>query len=261
MSPKTLANLHGLLYAIFQSAVEAQPQLRAANPSARTRLPRVDDGIEDEMVFLERDEYELIREAMAGICKGDALDLIDLMTGTGLRWGEVSALQVRDLTVRGGLTVLRIQRAWKRQDDYTFVLGKPQTKKSRRTVVLSPALIEIVERNTKGKKAEDFIFTTAWGKAWRHANFYYRRWQPAVLAAQEKGLTKKPRPHDLRHTHVSWLIAANVPLPAIQARLGHESITTTVDRYGHLVQQLDNEVAAAVEAAMTGKRQALRLAS
>jgi integrase len=197
---------------------------------------------------------------MADICKGDALDLIDLMVGTGLRWGEVSALQVRDITVRGHHTVLRVQRAWKRQENNVFLLGKPKTKKSRRTVVLSPALVEIVQRNREGKKAEDFIFTTAWGKAWRHANFFYRRWQPAVEDAQKKGLTKKPRPHDLRHTHVAWLIAANVPLPAIQARLGHESITTTVDRYGHLVQQLDDEVAAAVEAAMTGERQRLRAA-
>ncbi|MCA0329475.1 MAG: tyrosine-type recombinase/integrase [Actinobacteria bacterium] len=40
--------------------------------------------------------------------------------------------------------------------------------------------------------------------------------------------------HDLRHSHASWLIAAGVPLPVIQRRLGHESIQTTVDVYGHL---------------------------
>ncbi|MGW2932926.1 tyrosine-type recombinase/integrase [Streptomyces sp. NPDC001156] len=261
VSPKTIANLHGLLYGIFQSAVEAQPALRAANPCSKTRLPRVDDGIEDEMVFLEREEFDLVRAAMETICKGDALDLIDVMAGTGLRWGEISALQVRDITLRGAHKVLRVQRAWKRQEDNSFRLGKPKTKKSRRSVVLSPALVEILERNIEGKKAEDFVFTTAWGNPWRHGNFYNRRWLPAVALAQKEGLTKKPRPHDLRHTHVSWLIAANVPLPAIQARLGHESITTTVDRYGHLVQQLDDEVAAAVEAAMTGERPALRLAS
>nr|WP_237302837.1 tyrosine-type recombinase/integrase [Streptomyces sp. S063] len=56
--------------------------------------------------------------------------------------------------------------------------------------------------------------------------------------------------HDLRHSHASWLIAAKVPLPAIQGRLGHESITTTVDRYGHLLDALDDEVMAAVEWAM-----------
>lgn len=49
---------------------------------------------------------------------------------------------------------------------------------------------------------------------------------------------------------MAWLIAARIPLPAIQVRLGHESISTTVDRYGHLVRELDAEISAAVEAAM-----------
>lgn len=70
VSPKTLANLHGLLYAVFQAAVEAQPPLRASNPCARTRLPRTDAGIEDEMVFLEREEFALVRAAMADISPG-----------------------------------------------------------------------------------------------------------------------------------------------------------------------------------------------
>ncbi|MFD3658042.1 tyrosine-type recombinase/integrase [Streptomyces sp. NPDC058620] len=59
--------------------------------------------------------------------------------------------------------------------------------------------------------------------------------------------------HDLRHTHVAWLVAANIPLPAIQARLGHESIQTTIDRYGHLVRALDSDISAAVQAAMGGQ--------
>jgi integrase len=41
--------------------------------------------------------------------------------------------------------------------------------------------------------------------------------------------------HDLRHTHASLLIAAGVHPKAIQARLGHSSITMTMDRYGHLM--------------------------
>ncbi|MFH8747490.1 tyrosine-type recombinase/integrase [Streptomyces rimosus] len=54
-------------------------------------------------------------------------------------------------------------------------------------------------------------------------------------AANTADLTKRPRIHDLRHTHAPWLIADKVRLPVIQGRLGHESITTTVDRYGHLL--------------------------
>ncbi|MGW2317430.1 hypothetical protein [Streptomyces sp. NPDC001680] len=48
-------------------------------------------------------------------------------------------------------------------------------------------------------------------------------------------------------------MAANIPLPAIQARLGHESIQTTIDRYGPLVRSLDSDISAAVQAAMSGR--------
>lgn len=69
LSPKTLANVHGMLYAVFQHAVEAQPP-RVGNPCARTRLPRTDDPIEDEMTFPEREEDEVLRTWLAAICEG-----------------------------------------------------------------------------------------------------------------------------------------------------------------------------------------------
>jgi integrase len=67
----------------------------------------------------------------------------------------------------------------------------------------------------------------------RNHGFAPRVWRPAVLRAEPK-IHKTPRIHDLRHTCASWLIAAGIPLPVIQQQLGHESIQTTVDRYGHL---------------------------
>jgi integrase len=47
------------------------------------------------------------------------------------------------------------------------------------------------------------------------------------------GLTKRPRPHDRRHTNASWLIQGGVALPMIQRHLSHQNIQTKVDRYGH----------------------------
>lgn len=52
------------------------------------------------------------------------------------------------------------------------------------------------------------------------------------MKAAAKGLEKRPRIQDLRHTHVAWLILRGVPLPVIQQQLGHESIQTTIDVYG-----------------------------
>jgi hypothetical protein len=60
------------------------------------------------------------------------------------------------------------------------------------------------------------------------------------------------RTHDLRHTHVAWLIAGGAPLPHIQARLGQESITTTIDTYGHLLPVGDELISRIIDAALTG---------
>ena len=47
--------------------------------------------------------------------------------------------------------------------------------------------------------------------------------------------------HDLRHTHASLLLAAGVPVNVVQARMGHSSISTTVDVYGHVLPAADAE--------------------
>ncbi|MGW1688880.1 tyrosine-type recombinase/integrase [Streptomyces albidoflavus] len=102
----------------------------------------------------------------------------------------------------------------------------------------------------KGLAHDALLYTGPEGGKWDPGTFRRLRWIPAIeLAAAKYGLIKRPRIHDIRHSHASWLIAHRVPLPAIQARLGHESITT-VDRYGHLLDALDDEVVAAVDWAM-----------
>ncbi|GAA4702299.1 tyrosine-type recombinase/integrase [Streptomyces youssoufiensis] len=249
--PKSIANRHGLLFCVFQAAIEATPQLRTMNPCKGTRLPRVDDHTDEEMTFLERDEYQRVRQE---ITDPDARALADWLVGTGMRWGEATALKVKDLRLAGDTPTVSVQRAWKKARKGTaggaFYLGPPKTRRGRRLVALTAAQADLARDLSIGQGPDDYLFRTATGKHWRHANFYNRKWQPAVKQAVRGGLLKRPRIHDLRHTHAAWLIAARIPLPAIQARLGHESISTTVDRYGHLVRELDGEITAAVELAM-----------
>lgn len=249
--PKSVRNRHGLLYCIVQAAVEATPQLRTKNCCTRTKLPRVDDGLDEEMTFLEHDEYGRVAQE---IKDPDARDLADWLVGTGMRWGEATALRVSDLALNAATPTANVQRAWKRSKKgsaESFFLGPPKTKKARRLVALTPSQVAVAQRLTAGCRPEDFVFRTATGKNWRHSNFYHRKWRPAVDAAVAKGFPKRPRIHDLRHTHVAWLIGKKIPLPAIQLRLGHESIQTTVDRYGHLVRGLDDEITAAIEDVMS----------
>ncbi len=53
------------------------------------------------------------------------------------------------------------------------------------------------------------------------------------------GLPERTRFHDLRHTCAALCIALGAHPKAIQERLGHSSITVTLDRYGHLFPKLD----------------------
>jgi integrase len=119
-SPKSIRNWHGMMFCIFQAAVDAPQSLRGANPCAKTRLPRTDDQTEEEMTFLKHDEYALISRELR-LIDPHAADLSDFLVSTGLRWGEITALQLRDVNPRK--KTLNIQRAWKRQDDNTFAVG------------------------------------------------------------------------------------------------------------------------------------------
>ncbi|MEU6668033.1 hypothetical protein [Streptomyces sp. NPDC046727] len=150
--PKTVANQHGLLHAVLQAAVDAEPQLRTTNPCSYTRLSRLDgEEVEEEMVFLEREEWAWVHECMAE----DAKELAE----TGGRWGEITALQPRDLRRRNGRPAIRIQRAWKRDEDGKPYLGAPKTKKSRRTIVITHQLDQMLRRRPKGKAPDDLLFT------------------------------------------------------------------------------------------------------
>ncbi|MEV6868319.1 tyrosine-type recombinase/integrase [Streptosporangium subroseum] len=69
-------------------------------------------------------------------------------------------------------------------------------------------------------------------------------WKPAVKAAK---LQPDTTFHDLRHTFASTALAAGVPISEVSRWLGHESITTTVDLYGHLVPEASQRARTAMD--------------
>jgi integrase len=84
-----------------------------------------------------------------------------------------------------------------------------------------------------------------------NGDFYTHIWRKLMTAVAAEGLAPF-RFHDLRHTQVAWLIAGGAPLPHIQARLGHESITTTIDTYDHLLPVGDELISRIIDTALTG---------
>jgi hypothetical protein len=58
------------------------------------------------------------------------------------------------------------------------------------------------------------------------------------------------RLHDLRHSHATHLLMANVHPKIVQGRLGHANIATTMDLYTHVMPGMQNEAASRVDAAL-----------
>ncbi len=258
MSPKTIANYHGLLSALFKSAVTKG--LIRRNPCEGVKLPPLDDDTEadDDMVFLTEAEFRLLHDSI----HAEDRDFLLVTVGTGLRWGELTALKVKDLELDVPVPTLSVRRAWKRngkgefalEQHGRFYLGKPKTRESRRRITLAPIVVSALQRASTGRTSEDLVFGAPRGGRLDQGNWYESRWQRAIKAAQVKGLTKTPRFHDLRHSNVAWLISAGVPLPVIQKRLGHKSIQITVDVYGGLLFQTHEVADVAIERALGGRK-------
>ena len=88
------------------------------------------------------------------------------------------------------------------------------------------------------------VFPAPVGGPMRRSNFRRRAWLPATRRAGLDGL----RFHDLRHTGVALAIAQGGHAKAIQERMGHSSVTVTLDRYGHLFEGLDERIAERLDA-------------
>lgn len=268
---KSIKNEHGFLSAMFQSAVDMDPPLIGRNPCATSRLP---ESEQKEMVFLSPDEFTLLLSYIP--IKYQPLVL--LLANTGLRWGEATALRPGDFDLEA--RTVRVSRAWKHSGTKGWYIGPPKTRRSKRTVSMPENLIPVLRPLVES--GSEYVFTNAFGHPVRQQNFHGAFWTPARRLANglpafesakgdpsrawkartrgvwadrnpaKKPLGKWPRIHDLRHSHASWLLANGVGIDVVQRRLGHESITTTVDRYGHISLERQAQAGDAIGVILAG---------
>ena len=226
MSPKTIANKHGLLSAAFSTAVRIG--YRPDNPCKGVKLPK-NTATEDTIRFIEKGTWARI----VGCMDPHFVPFFQLLVGTGLRFGEATALTAKDFDLDGPTPTVRVTKAWKSDDSGGYFVGPPKTRRSIRTVSLAPSTVAAI-RVAIAAAGDGYIFTLKRGGVMRSGSTYNRAWEPALKAA---GIPKEDRPriHDCRHTHASWMVAAGMEIFALSRRLGHESVTTTMDRYSHLL--------------------------
>lgn len=239
LSVKFVKNVQTFLAQVFQMAVDERPSLLEVNPAHNVKLPKQDQR---EMQFLEdASAYLDLRTHMPEHFR----PVLDFLVGTGARFGEAAGLLVRNLhlDVERPYVDIRLVLKWSRK---RRILGRPKTASSRRRITLSPRLVEILRPLVEGKDSEHPVFTMLNGGPLHHGNFTSRYFKPAVQVAGAR-VPDELRIHDLRHTHATWLLSDGAPIHTVQRRLGHSTMTTTVEVYGHITSESDDRTLAMVD--------------
>ncbi len=154
-------------------------------------------------------------------------DVTLVLALTGLRFGELRGLRVRDV-VSVPYPGIIVKRSVPQSGLTGAVIERATTKSGRsRLVPLSELVLPVVLKAAEGKEPNDLLFPAPEG-GYLHA----QNWRRAVHW-NTTGLGR--RPHDLRHTAASLWIAAGVDIKTVSSWLGHSTAKLTLDTYGHLM--------------------------
>jgi integrase len=265
LAPATVAQVNRLMSGVMRSAL--RDRLIGNNPCEGLRLPR-DRKRDDADQFLTRDEFARLLPEIPDRYRA----LVALSAGTGLRWGECLGLRWDAVDLDDDvLTVLRVatevnglvlikpypkSRAGRREvplpgfvvealrghqtryptraGDEIFAneAGGPLRRSMFRSRVWRPALVragllgKVVENDEGGARGE---WTDAGGLA-QAEEFTKTKEAVAHVARYAAGGV---RFHDLRHSYATWLISDGVPINDVAAAMGHEQVSTTLNRYTH----------------------------
>ena len=227
-SPKTVRNAASILHSIMGRAV--RDRLIQANPCDGLELPKVSEG---ERRYLTAAQVESLAH------HSGRPTLVNTLAYTGMRWGELAALQVSDVDAKARR--IRVRRSVTEVSG-TLHWGETKGRKVRR-IPVSPFLADQLRFAVKDKDPDDLVFTAPRGGVLRYRNA--RRWWDAAVVKADvpEGLT----PHEMRHTCASLAIRAGANIKVLQEMLGHESAALTLDRYGHLYDDDLDAIADALE--------------
>lgn len=243
ISPKTLNNTLVPLKEMFKHAVRWG--YMRENPAAYVEKPSV---TRKEMDFLNREE--VLR--FLNVLPQDHYPLFLMAIMTGLRRGELLAAKWSHIDWNRGQYLVK-------ESLYRTHFVEPKTAYSKRTVNLPPLLLQELKKHRARQSEQklslgnehhdaDLVFCQRDGKPLDPNNLVNRVFFPAL----KKAGIRKIRFHDLRHTFASLLIAQGENPKYIQNQLGHSSIQTTMDRYGHLMPETHRQAVERLQESLFG---------
>ncbi len=233
LSASRTRQAHQLLSMILKAAVRARRL--ASNPADGTPLPR---ATRRTPRFLTSDQVDELADLVPRRYRG----LIYVLAYGGLRWAEAVGLKLEYVNL--------LRRRIVVSETLSEVKGRlhpvpPKTWESR-TIAIPPFVADVLGEHIgrfTGDTEDGLLFVTDNETPLRSSNFRRWVWKPAVAELSEEGL----RIHDLRHTCASLLIATGAHPGHVREHLGHSSIRVTMDVYGHLYDDVRDEIADRLE--------------
>jgi integrase len=234
LNQTTVSHHHTCLHCALKMAVRWG--LISHNPSDAVNPPRPQHT---EMHTMNEDELQVFLSAAKPT---PYYALFYTVLFTGMRRSELLALRWSDVDLL--LCQISVTQSLHRLRNRSLVFRQPKTAKGRRMIALSPSLAlvlkehkekQMLERIMVGKalKESDLVFCTPEGKPLLPDTISHA-WTNTVKRA---GLNHF-RLHDARHTHASLLLKQGAHPKIVQERLGHATISTTLDLYSHVTPGL-----------------------
>lgn len=254
LSGKTILEHHRLLRAMLHKAVYWQ--VIVSNPAERVQPPKAkkpkrkyydDDQCKILLENLEQLDEEQIKYKTA----------IILTVFTGVRLGELMGLEWNDIDFRNG--IVSINRSSQYLADTGVFTKVPKTESSIREVAIPDFVISLLEEYKLWYEEQKSLY----GELWIDSNrlFVQADGKPMHPSTISKWFVKFIGQiglpvinfHGLRHTNATLLIAQNIDVAVVAARLGHAQITTTINFYVHPIIAHNKKAGFALENLLLSK--------
>ena len=173
-------------------------------------------------------------------------ELLLLELSTGLRRGEILALQWDDLDFRTG--VLRVERQVQRIRG-KLVVSQPKTRASSRSILLPTPVLKILEQYRQSVTSRWMFPSPRKGDSPR---------DPAAVRKKLSAVLKRAgcpaiRFHDLRHTFATSALEHGMDVKTLSTVIGHVSSATTLNVYAHVTDEMRQKAADKIDRAITGR--------
>lgn len=253
VSARTVRYTHAVLSSSLKQAVKWR--MMPDNPALFVDLPKQQ---RNEMRAISGTQVKQFLEAAA---QSKHFALFATLLETGLRPSECLGLKRSDVDMTRGIVTVQRTLIWKR-DGSAYYFGEPKTKRSRRSIPLSPQLIKLLKshlarqgagRLKAGAAYTDLalVFAGDSGQPLREHNLIVRHFKPILDRAK---LPKEIRLYDLRHSCATILLEQGEHPKVVAERLGHSSTAVTLDTYSHVAPTMQENASVKIANEMYGRR-------